>query len=830
MGEIYKAEDTRLGRMVALKFLSSAHTTREEYRKRFEQEAHAAAALNHPNICTIYSVEEHDDTQFISMEYIDGKTLRTIIDSGDLEKEEAIEYGIRIASALSAAHEKGIIHRDLKPENIMVDSQKRVKVMDFGLARMKGAQNITREDNRMGTLAYMSPEQLRGGKVDHRSDLFSFGIILYEMLTGKNPFQGEYEQAISYQLMNEDPPQAPLDNYAPGIKDLVLRCLKKKPGERYSTAADIVNELRDCKNPNRTPVPHYSRKLISTISDRKPVYYSGTIILLVLLGGFLLFDSSWFTSPVIESNEKHLVVLPFNNLSEDIIPVSLSDGITEILTSKITQIGAQNGTLWVVPNSEVRSEKITSVTEANELFGANMAVTGSMYRYGDNFRLSLNLVDVSTMRQLHSTVLEVEWSNFDHLQDEVVKTLAEMLEIELVPEARQSLNSGNSQVSRAYQFFIEGRGFLSRFEDPESIEMAIDKFEVALEIDPEYARAWAGLGEAYWRKFNMTGDVQWTTPALDHARKALELNDRLSDVYVTLAMIYNGMGRHKDVLDLLENLEQREKPGYEVQIELANAYSGMGRADQAEKEYQKAIELKETYWDGYNQMGFFYYENGRYDEAADMFKKVTEWTPDNYSAYYRLGAAYFNIEENRKAEEAFKKSLELRPNHRAASNLGTLYFHQGRFQESIQMFEQAIEMSDVDYHIWGNLGLAYHGTGENEEEVRTSLNKAIELAEKMREIMPENQLLLADLAIYYAIVGNREQVHYLLGQLVSRNIQDPGIMVMIAEAYEMLDERSAAISWLEKALEQGYNREIIENSLTLRDVLEEPRMQDFQKP
>jgi serine/threonine protein kinase/Flp pilus assembly protein TadD len=831
MGEIYKAEDTRLGRMVALKFLSSANTTREDYIKRFKQEAHAAAALNHPNICTIYSVEEHDGKPFISMEYVDGNTLRAVIDSGDLQIEEAIIYGIHIASALSAAHEKGIVHRDLKPENIMVDNKGRLKVMDFGLARMKGAQHITREENRIGTLAYMSPEQLRGDTIDHRSDLFSFGIILYEMLTGFHPFQGEYEQAISYQLMNEDPSHEHLPNEnVPGIKELVLQCLEKKPADRYSSANEIINELKNYINQKPSPSTYFPNILFSTLSSRKPVFYSGAVILLILFGVLWLFDSTWINTARWENlpDEKHLVVLPFNNLSEDVIPASFSDGIVEILTSKITQIGAQRGTLWVVPNSEVRSEKITSVSEANDLFGANMAVTGSLYRSGDYFRLSLNLVDGLTKRQLDSSILEAEWTNIVHLQEEVVRTLSEMLEVELGPDVKQSLNAGNSLISQAYQLYIYGRGYLSRFEDPESIEMAIVKFEEALEIDPEYARAWAGLGEAYWRKFNLNNDVQWTQPALNYAHKALELNDRLSEVYVTLAMIYNGLGRHEDVLNMLDYLEQREKPGYEAQIELAKAYSGMGRTDQAELEYQKAIELKETYWDGYNQLGFFYYLNGQYEEAADMFKKVTEWTPDNYSAYYRLGAAFFNIDENRKAEEAFKKSLELRPNHRASSNLGTLYFHEGRFEEAILMFEQAIELSDVDYQIWGNLGLAYYGTGQNEEKVHSTISKAIELAEKMREIMPGNNLLLADLANYYAVIGNREQVDSLLSQLVSRNIQDPGIMIMIAETYEILNERSAAVSWLEKALKQGYNWEIIENNLALRHVLEEPRIQNFR--
>lgn len=849
MGEVYKAEDTRLDRVIALKFLSSNIAAVEEYRKRFEQEARAAAALNHPNICTIYSVEKHEDRQFISMEYVEGTTLREKIQSGSLETDEVIDYGIQIASALSAAHTKEVIHRDLKPENIMVDGRGQIKVMDFGLARIKGAQNITQKNECIGTAAYMSPEQLRGEKIDLQSDLFSFGIILYEMLTGQNPFRGEYEQATSYRLLNEDPPQELFHKDHPtGLKNLVMQCLQKNPDDRYSSAKEIKNDLENYKKQTFPPALAHGRNLFPSFirhTDRKFRLMAGVLVLLALLAGTQLYNFGWINGTDWEEipDEKHLVVLPFNNLSEDAIPASFNDGIMEILTSKITQMGTNKGSLWVVPNSEVRSEQVSSVTEASKLFGTNLAVTGSMHRNDDRFRLTINLVDASSLRQLRSSVLELKWTDFAYLQDEVVRTLANMLEVELAPEAETNLKAGNSQDPQAYQLFIEGRGFLSRFENPEAIEMAIDKFEKALEIDPEYARAWAGLGEAYWRKFNMTNDVQWTKPALKHARKALELNDQLSEVYVTLAMIYNGMGRHEDALDMLDKLMQREEPGYEAQIELANAYSGMGKNDRAEKEYLKAIEHKETYWDGYNQLGVFYYINGRYKEAAEMFKEVTKWTPDNYSAYYRLGATHFAMEQNKKAKEALKKSLELRPNRRAFSNLGTLYFHEGKYQEAIRMFEQSIELTNVDYHIWGNLGISYYWTGKNKEKVRSTLNKAIELAEKMREVMPGDNLLLADLANYYAVIGNRKQVDYLLGQLISNKIQDPGIMVMIAEAYEMIGERSAAISWLEKALEQGYAWKNIKKKPVFtkekpgfnnqkpgwRILLEDPQMQNLRE-
>lgn len=835
MGEVFRAEDSRLGRVVALKFLTKIRDT-EEYRKRFEKEARASAALNHPNICTIYAVEEHEGERFIAMEYIEGQTLREVISSGEIDTGQAISYGIQIASALTAAHEKGIIHRDLKPENIMVDRDGQIKVMDFGLAFIKGTEHITRPEVCIGTAAYMSPEQLRGEEVDLQSDLFSFGIILYEMLAGRHPFEGEYEQAITYRLLNEDPPKDFLsDKNLPGLEKLLMRCLEKKPADRCRSAQEIKNELKRFQNrPDKlisdSALKNSRLSILFSRFDRRYPLVAGGFIFLALLSGMWLYSSGVMGSSGWESipEEKHLIVLPFNNLDGDAIPASFSDGILEILTSKITQMGSTMGSLWVVPNSEVRSEQVASVTEASKLFGANMAVTGSLQRTGNNFQLTINLVDASTLRQLRSSVLELEWTDFSHLQDEVVSALVQMLEIELSPETERTLQAGHSQDSEAYQLFIEGRGFLSRHEDPESVKMAIEKFEQALKADPEYARALAGLGEAYWRKFSLTNDAQWADPALEHARKAIQINDELADVQVTLAMIYNGLGRFEDALNLLENLEQHES-GYEAQIEFAKAFSGMGQSKRAEEAYLEAIDIKKTFWDAYNQLGYFYYGQGRYNEAVDMFKKVTEWTPDSYSAYYRLGAGYFSLEQNREAEQALKKSLELRPNYRAYSNLGTIYFYEGRYLEAIQMFEQALQFNDADYRIWGNLGFAYYWTGENPEKVRSTFDRAIEIAENMADITPGNDFLMAQLANYYAVIDNREQVRYLLGQLISREVRDPIIMVTIADTYEILGERDAAFSWIENALEQGYAWENLEDRLGLQNLLHDPRAQPLRE-
>ncbi|MEX2405177.1 MAG: serine/threonine-protein kinase, partial [Candidatus Paceibacterota bacterium] len=453
MGVVYKAHDTKLDRTVALKFLPSHFTDSEKSKERLIREAKTAATLNHPNICTIYSIDEYEGQHFISMEYIDGTTMREKLKSGGLSLYTVLSYAKGIASALSAAHDKGIVHRDIKPENIMVDTEDRVKVTDFGLARINGTRNLTKEGRIVGTMAYMSPEQIQQGEADERSDLFSFGIVLYEMLTGIHPFEGEYEQATGFKLVNEnpDPPSTIRAGIPPGIEDIVLRCLEKDRDKRYRSARDLTVELEgESSWPLNIAADTsiYGRGLIPAVSriKQKPWFWIVAGILVLAFGGWMYTLDAGTDLP----EEKHIAVLPFTNLSVETIPASMGDGMMEIVTSKITRMETRQGSLWVVPSSEIRGQQVSSISDAIRLFGVNMAVTATLQLVGDRFRMTINLVDGTTLRQIRSEVIEREWggTDFAQLQDDVVATLMTMLELELGPDDVQNILAGSSQDPR----------------------------------------------------------------------------------------------------------------------------------------------------------------------------------------------------------------------------------------------------------------------------------------------------------------------------------------------------------------------------------------------
>lgn len=833
MGVVYKAHDTKLDRMVALKFLPSNFTNSKEKRERFTREAKTAATLNHSNICTIYSIDEFDGKQFISMEYIQGTTLRKKLETDKINLSTALNYSSQIVDALVSAHEKGIVHRDIKPENIMVDTHDHIKVMDFGLARINDSQNLTKEGQIVGTTAYMAPEQLKFSKADERSDLFSFGTVLYEMLTGVHPFLGEYEQATWYNLLNQnpDPPSSVRPGITPDIENIVLRCLEKESEKRFQTALDLSVEFEkeslwsiQTSGSKSRYHQHWLHKF-ARFSPKKWLL-TATAIVILLLGSLSVFLLNGNDIP----EEKHLAVLPFDNLSSDVIPASMGDGIMEILTSKITRMETQQGSLWVVPSSEIREQHVSSASEATQLFGVNMAVTGSLQRIDDQFLLTINLVDGTTLRNLRSEVLEQEWSgtNFAQLQNEVVETLTRMLELELGPDAVQNILAGGSEDPRAYQLYIEGKGALSQFEDPEKINSAIVLFEQAIDEDPAFALAHAGLAEAYWRKYQLTRDTQWTEIARRYAGEAMELSEELPEGIITLALINNGMGRYEETLNLLAELENEKQHTYEALVQKARAYEGLGNTNQAEETYHLAIEQRKNFWGGYYNLGIFYYRNSQYEKSIQAFRKVTELTPNNPRAYDILGSIYGNLGETEKAIDEFEKSLSIEPTYRTLTNVGTLYLREKKYPDAIQSYKLALEHQSTDYRVWGNLGYAYYYTGEDSLLIQEAMQKAIGMAKKELDVNPNNEELLGDLAGYHLTIGNTNQAKNLLLQLISNDEHNAETQAVIGHLYERFGDRESALIWFERALQNGFPYNYIEDLEQIEGLLEDSRMTELK--
>ncbi|MCH7774406.1 MAG: protein kinase, partial [Bacteroidetes bacterium] len=491
MGIVYKAEDIKLERTVAIKFLPHNISANSEERERFKIEAKAAAALNHPNIATIYAIEEFDKEMFIVMEFIDGKELKEEIKAGPIQSKEAINIATQIAEGLIAAHKKEIIHRDIKSSNIMITKDGKVKIMDFGLAKIKGGTELTKIGSTVGTAAYMSPEQTKGEEVDHRTDIWSLGVVLYQMLSGSLPFQGDYEQAIIYSILNEEP--TVLKSLPKELENILNKVLQKNPQDRYQNISEILDDLkRMLEVPQRTPSSTRSkselkfRKIVSSSKIKKTALITGAVIVLLLLILFLT-PAGRVAKKIVNidtiPSEQHLIILPLTNIGGEISQQAFCDGLVETMSSKLSQMEQYHGSLWVVPMSEVLRNKISSPGDAHKYFGVNLAVTGSLQLIDQLFRLTLNLVDARNLRQLNSALIDVKAAEVSNLQDLSVTKLLEMLSLELNPEAKEIIGAGDTDIPEAYEYYLKGRGNLVRFEISENLDAAIDWFTKAINED-----------------------------------------------------------------------------------------------------------------------------------------------------------------------------------------------------------------------------------------------------------------------------------------------------------------------------------------------------------
>jgi serine/threonine protein kinase/tetratricopeptide (TPR) repeat protein len=842
MGVVYLAEDIRLERKVAMKFLPRHYVSDERGRKRFEIEAKAAAALNHPNISTIYGIEHVDSEQWgqetcIVMEYIEGRELSEIIEeipTTPLPETTIRLYAIQIARGLAAAHARGIIHRDIKSRNIMITPDGHVKIMDFGLAKIHGGEQVTKSGTTVGTAAYMSPEQIQGKEVDRRSDIWSLGVILFEMMTGTRPFSGAYEQSLFYMIINEEPaPVLPLsDNPSSALVHVVKKCLQKNPAHRYQSASEL---LQDLLSPSvelllgSASTVGSEKTVVSTLRKNRPsrTWVAAAIISLAVLAVLALFPGrhlveSWFNGSAVPA-EQHVLVLPFTNVGGDAGNQPFCDGLMETLTSKLTQLEQFNQSLWVVPASEVRRNNVRSASEAHSSFGANLVITGSLQLLGDIFRLSLNLVDAKNLRQLNSTVIDVKETNLATLQNESVSRLLDMLNRELNPRVREVIEAGGTTVPGAYEYYVQGLGYLQRYEDEKNLDAAITVLRHAIVQDSLYVLAYAGLAEAYWRKYEAVKENHWVAVAMEESEKAYRLNSQLPEVNITRGMIHGGTGQHdKAVTDFRRALD--------VDVTNASAYRGLAKAyeekgllDQAEITFQRSISLKPDYWAGYNDLGVFYFRHNRYEDAIKQFRQVVSLTPDNDRGFSNLGGIYYLLKRWPEAQEMFERALALRKTYRVCSNLGTLYYIQGEYTRAARMYETALELNDNDYRVWGNLAAAYYWAPGERQNAQKTYRRAIELGERSKQVNTQDPGLFSRLGGYYSMIGEREVALSHMHQAVSLAPEDAEVMFRVGAAYEQLGERHEALRWIGEALRNGYPMAEIENQPELRELLKDKR-------
>lgn len=638
MGVVYKAHDTKLDRTVALKFLPEGSVLSDEESRRFEQEARAAARLNHPHICTIHHFDEHEGQPYLVMEYVEGITLRESIREGQMSMDQALDFARQIAEALSEAHEAGIVHRDIKPENIMVDTKGRIKVMDFGLARLKGAEAITRTGSTVGTMGYMAPEQIQGEEVDHRSDIFSFGVVLYEMLTGQKPFRGEHEAALIYSIVNEQPDSITNkigDNFSV-LGQNIERCLEKNPNNRYTSIEHLLSDLNHFKNKSSSnqvshpPLPPVlSGGGVMTILQSRASLFVILAVLVVLTGLFYyIFTSS---PPTVSGQERQsIAVLPLENLSPDPDDAYFTDGMHEEIINRLAGIEE----LAVIARSSVLGypPQDRDLRSIGDDIGVSAVMEGTVRRFSDRLRVSVQLIDVESLQTLWSGTYEDQLYDLLEIQYSIAGDVAEALEASLTAGEKQRLEERPTENPQAYIYFMQAREYLSR---PGYIEdnylIAIELLERALQEDPRFAHAYAALVEAYAYLYWFHGS---TEERLEQMRKAVDraelLEPNLTETHLArgIYLYWSNRVDNERTLSHFESSLQQFPNHPQLHVFSGLTHRRLGNWDQVEHHFRKAIDLDPRNANHYRELSTFYTLIADYDKAENILTRQMELAPD----------------------------------------------------------------------------------------------------------------------------------------------------------------------------------------------------------
>ena len=578
MGVVYKAHDTKLGRDVAIKFLSRHLSDSAENKTRFMQEARATAALNHPNILSVYEVDEQDETLFIVAEFVEGKTLKSHLaglkSGSGIPVQQALEWTVQIAKGLEVAHDKQIVHRDIKSQNIMLNGNGHLTIMDFGLAKLKTGATITKTGSSLGTLSYMSPEQAQGIPVDHRTDIWSLGVVLYEMLTAELPFKAEHEAGLSYLLINEEPtPPSTLDlKIPPQIDAVVIKMLEKDRGRRYQTMTDLLGALEAV------------RKEIETATTA--------------------------------TKTKAIAVLPFDNISPEKESDYFCDGLMGELIANLSRLKDMR-VISRTTSMQYKGTKKDIRTIGREL-GARYIIEGNVRKFQDNLRITAQLIDVESDAQLWAETYKGKLADIFDIQEQVSKQIVDALMLKLTPTEKVVLTKRSTGNAEAFDCNLRARDFLYR-RTKNSIQFAIQLFQKAIELDTRYAAAYAGLGEAYaTMHHDFDSKEMWLDKAIESSLKALMYDPTLSDAYAALGLAYFSKKSLDEALSATQKaieLDPNNFAGYWI---LGRIQHTIDHDVDAVELFKKAIALNPDFHSAYGDLRMVYERLGEKEKYQDI--------------------------------------------------------------------------------------------------------------------------------------------------------------------------------------------------------------------
>ncbi len=743
MGEVYLATDVVAGRKAALKLLPMRFTGDAARLKRFQQEARAVVALNHPNILTVYEIGEDHSINYIASELIEGETLRQRLTRGPIQLSEAVDVAIQVVSALAAAHQAGIVHRDIKPENIMLRPDGYVKVLDFGIAKLaesafaqppsvaaatfgvpgamdRGAESVTLAQTNLGsilgTTSYMSPEQACGAQIDKRTDIWSLGVVLYEMVTGHAPFAGDTPRDVMSSILEREPP--PLARYTAHtpaeLQQIISKTLRKDRDERYHGAHELLDALKDFRRKLETE----SERAAAPLWLRWTRSPAALVLVLTIAALALALPFYWHRNVTTAASlDKSIAVLPFENASKDPNAEYLSEGISEALINSLSELQR----LRVIARStafQYKGKDVDPRRVGREL-QVTSVLTGRVQQSQDALSIQVDLVDAVTGAQLWGEEYVRKISDVIAVKQAIAREVTAKLKLKLTGEEQRRLAKGDSTNPEAYQFYLRGRYFWNK-RTSDGIKQAIEHFQKSIERDPDFALGYVGLADSYTGLtfYNFAAPQETMPKAKESATKALALDNTLAEAHASLAHILMNYDWKWSEAEKEFRRSIELKPEYPTahQWYAIHYLTARGRLEEAVQEMKKALELDPASLVMNTFMGATFYYAGRYDEAIDQCRRTIQMDPTFAVAHWHLGLVYEQKQLLDAAIEEFKKAISLSggsPLMRAA--LGRAYAESQKKYEANEMLNELNELAKRQYVSAYELAKIYVALGNNEQ-------------------------------------------------------------------------------------------------------------------
>jgi serine/threonine protein kinase/tetratricopeptide (TPR) repeat protein len=847
MGKVYKAYDSEVGRTVALKLVKPELARNPVSMERLKQELLLASQITHKNILRIHDLGDVGGLKFISMAYVDGKDLHSLIATeGKLPIDRAVAITRLLCLALEAAHNEGVVHRDLKPQNVLMDSNGQVFVSDFGLAKsLEGPSTMmTTTGEVLGTPRYMSPEQAESKSADNRSDLYALGLILYEMVTGDLPFGSESIMQTMYQRVTQDPksPQLLNPDVPDYLSEIILRCLKRDPEQRYQHARDIVVDLdRGAGAPSDT-VPPVSVRPASLPPDasfspastkRNPALVWSVVGVLALLALIFAVPRSrqlvlgWVpgsskSTAGLSRNAKFVAILPFRTLGDDPSLDDAANGIVEALSAKLFQLKDVH---LASPAAAAKVNPKDPMTQIAQSLGVKLLVQGSVQGSGDRMAIVVSLDEPATGRRIWTQQFSGLKQDLLTLQDQIYSGLLTAFDLKLTNEELAKSTGHFTENVGAYALYLKGRSLLrSGQRDEKNLQQALELFNGATVKDPGFTLAYTGIADTCRYLYTLKKDGTWAVKGLGAANRAQELNDTLPEVHFALGSLYTATGKSAEAVSELKRALELAPNSDDGYLRLGRAYLNMGQKTEALDAYQHAIDANPYYWSNYNMLGVAHYKFGDNAEALKAFQRVTELDPQNPNGWSNIGLV--TQHEGNWSEElpAFRKALDLQHSVDNYSNLGTAYFFLGKYDDALSNFTKASELSPQQAVYIGFLADCYRRMGQA-VKARQTYDRAISLTYQALQTNPRDARSLDELAVYYAKEGDTTRGLEFIHRARGIDASDVDLLYDEAVINTLANRMPEAIRNLQETLTKGYAPRAILSDPDLTPLRQQP---DFQ--